>query len=243
MSKVVTPYSKESGKKEQVEEMFDNIAGRYDMLNRLLSFGIDRRWRKKAIKVLVEDKPEIMLDVATGTGDFALDALKLDPVRIDGLDLSAEMIAIGRKKIAKKGLQDKIHFHKGDSENIPFESNTYDAATVSFGVRNFEDLPKGLREIGRVLKPGKKLVVLEFSKPKGWFFKTIFSFYFKRILPTIGRWFSGDKRAYTYLPESVDAFPYGQEFLDIFKEAGFENLGFKPLMTGVCTVYWGEKSY
>jgi len=204
----VTPYKKtDTTKKEQVAEMFDNIAHKYDFLNHILSLGIDILWRKKAIRLLKPYQPKQMLDIATGTGDFALEALALNPDKIIGADISRDMLAVGVEKIKKKGHQDKISFQYGDSENLPFETNTFDAITVSFGVRNFEDLEKGLSDMRRVLKPKGAVAIIEFSKPQAFPIKQLYNFYFKNILPALGKLISKDARAYTYLPESVAAFP------------------------------------
>ena len=238
----VVPYKEEkSSKKEQVAQMFDNISGKYDFLNHFLSLGIDIRWRRKAIKYFKEDNPKHMLDIATGTGDFAIETLRINPEKVTGIDISEGMLEVGRKKMVKKGLSDKIDLISGDSENIPFDDNTFDGATVAFGVRNFENLEKGIGEIRRVLKPGAKLVVLEFSKPTSFPFKQFYNFYFKVILPRIGRQISKDKAAYTYLPESVNAFPDGERFLDILKSAGFKETECKPLTFGISSIYVGQK--
>ena len=243
MNKEVTPYLKEdSGKKEQVAEMFDNISGSYDFLNHFLSLGIDTIWRKKAIDQLIDLKPKTMLDVATGTGDFALMAHKrLKPDLITGIDISEGMLKVGLDKLQEKGLSNKIHLQYGDSENMPFEDNRFDAITVAYGVRNFENLLKGLQEMHRVLKEGGKTVVLEFSNPKKFPIKQGFSLYFKYILPAIGKLVSKDNRAYTYLPESVKAFPEGDSFLAIFREAGFKKTKQVKLSGGISSIYIGEK--
>jgi demethylmenaquinone methyltransferase / 2-methoxy-6-polyprenyl-1,4-benzoquinol methylase len=243
LAKHVTPYQKEgASKKEQVEEMFDNIAHRYDFLNHLLSAGIDKTWRRKAIKHIAAYKPRLVMDMATGTGDFAIDtAERLDIDKVVGLDLSEEMLAIGRKKSSGKSLQNKIEYVKGDSENLQYPDNTFDAMTAGFGVRNFENLEKGLTEMHRVLKPGAPLVILEVSQPDAFPMKQVFGVYFKLILPTIGRVFSKDHRAYTYLPESVEAFPKGDNFVNILKKIGFKNAKHHPLTFGICAMYTCEK--
>lgn len=239
----VVPYKDEnSGKKEQVAKMFDNISHRYDFLNHFLSLGIDKVWRRKAIALLRASRPAMILDVATGTGDFAIQALSLDPEKIFGIDISEGMLEIGRKKMKERNLTSKIELLKGDSENIPFEENKFDAVTVAFGVRNFENLEKGLREIFRVLKPGGKLVVLEFSRPKAFPMKQAYNVYFKAILPKIGRMISSDKSAYTYLPESVEAFPDGEDFLRILENVGFKQTQCKALTFGISSIYSGAKS-
>jgi demethylmenaquinone methyltransferase/2-methoxy-6-polyprenyl-1,4-benzoquinol methylase len=238
----VVPYKEEKiSKKEQVAKMFDNISNRYDFLNHFLSLGIDRAWRKKAIRLLKPHAPKIMLDVATGTGDFAIQALELQPHKIIGVDISEGMLEVGRKKIAERKLNDKIELKNGDSENLPFSDNNFDAVTVGFGVRNFENLVKGLSEIYRVMKPGATLVVLEFSRPRRFPFKQIYNFYFKAILPRIGRAVSHDKAAYTYLPESVEAFPDGDNFTNILKDIGFKNTACKPLTFGISSIYTAQK--
>jgi demethylmenaquinone methyltransferase / 2-methoxy-6-polyprenyl-1,4-benzoquinol methylase len=238
----VVPY-KEQGisKKEQVAQMFNSISGRYDFLNHFLSLGIDKAWRKKAIKILAKSNPKIILDVATGTADFAIQALSINPDKIVGVDISEGMLAVGRNKIQKRSLSNKIELKSGDSENLPFSDNNFDAVTVGFGVRNFENLQKGLREINRVMKPGGTLVILEFSRPKRFPVKQGYNFYFKFVLPKIGRWVSRDKSAYTYLPESVEAFPDGDKFLAILRETGFKNTACKPLTFGVSSIYTAQK--
>lgn len=221
--------------------MFDNIAHNYDFLNHLLSAGIDHIWRKKAIKFLRPGKPKVIMDMATGTGDFAMEALKLNPERVVGLDLSEDMLSYGRKKAKKKGVEHIVEYVKGESENLQFDDNTFDAMTVGFGVRNFEQLEKGLSEMLRVLKPGGKLVILEISKPSAFPVKQLFTLYFHYVCPLIGRAFSKDHRAYTYLPESVEAFPHGQAFLDILGQVGYKNAVWTPLTFGICAMYTCEK--
>lgn len=238
----VVPYKQEkSAKKEQVARMFDNISKNYDFLNHFLSLGIDRGWRKKAISLLQAAQPHEMLDVATGTADFALAAFKLNPDKITGVDISEGMLEIGRKKIAERGLSERIVLLSGDSENLPFPENKFDAVTVAFGVRNFENLEKGLSEIFRVMKPGATLVVLEFSKPARFPFKQLYNFYFNAILPFIGRIVSKDKSAYTYLPESVQAFPDGKRFESILSQVGFKNTTCTSLTFGISSIYTGQK--
>ncbi len=238
----VVPYKDDkASKKEQVARMFDNISHRYDFLNHLLSLGIDKGWRKKAIRILRPLQPKQMLDVATGTGDFALQALALNPDKITGVDISAGMLDVGRKKIQHRGVAGIIDMVQADSENLPFDENNFDAVTVAFGVRNFENLQRGLQEIFRVMKPGALLVVLEFSRPRYFPFKQLYNFYFKFILPKLGSWISRDKAAYSYLPESVDAFPDGEDFLNILKSIGYKNVSCKPLTFGISSIYTAQK--
>lgn len=238
----VVPYQQESGsKKEQVARMFSNISGRYDFLNHFLSLGIDRGWRKKAIAILKPSKPQSILDVATGTGDFALQALVLAPQKIVGVDISEGMLDVGKKKVREQGLEHIVSLQYGDSENLPFADNSFDAITVGFGVRNFEDLRRGLSEMYRVLKPGGKAVILEFSRPRMFPFKQVYSFYFSFILPKIGRIVSKDDSAYTYLPKSVEAFPDGADFLSILQDVGFKQNQCRSLTFGVSSIYTGTK--
>ncbi|MEM9022319.1 MAG: bifunctional demethylmenaquinone methyltransferase/2-methoxy-6-polyprenyl-1,4-benzoquinol methylase UbiE [Bacteroidota bacterium] len=239
---MITPYGdKSTGKKTQVAQMFDNIAPKYDFLNHFLSLGIDILWRKKAVRMLRKDQPKLVLDIATGTGDFAIEALSMQPDRIIGVDISREMIAMGDKKLHRKGLDDRITLQLGDSENLEFPDNHFDAITIAFGVRNFEHLEKGLAEMQRVLKPGAKAAIIEFSRPRRFPVKQLYFFYFTRVLPFIGRLVSKDPRAYTYLPESVRAFPDGQDFLDKLKEAGFRELSITPLSFGIASIYLAGK--
>lgn len=241
-SKEVKPYDAAGSKKKQVADMFDNIAKRYDFLNRLLSLGIDKIWRKKAIDQLQALNPKIILDVATGTADVALEtARRLQPEKIIGIDISNEMLNYGRQKITKQSMGHIIELLQGDSENLPFQDNTFDAITVAFGVRNFENLEAGLSEMHRVLKTNGKLVVLEFSKPRFFPFKQIFHLYFKYMLPVIGKWTSQDSRAYSYLYESVQAFPEGDAFLNILQKTGYKSYQCKPLTLGICSIYSAEK--
>jgi demethylmenaquinone methyltransferase / 2-methoxy-6-polyprenyl-1,4-benzoquinol methylase len=239
----VVPY-KESGlnKKEQVAAMFNDIAFRYDFMNRFLSAGIDVSWRKKALRQLKALRPQHILDVATGTADVALLAAKmLQPVSVTGIDISEGMLEIGRQKIAKAGLDNTIKLLNGDSETIKFADNTFDAVTVAFGVRNFGDLQKGLSEIKRVLKPGGKLVVLEFSRPKSSIAKGFYNLYMKTIAPGMGKLFSKNRSAYEYLDESIKKFPEGKNFTDILDNLGYINTYCKPLSLGICSIYCGEK--
>jgi demethylmenaquinone methyltransferase / 2-methoxy-6-polyprenyl-1,4-benzoquinol methylase len=229
-------------KRARVESMFDSIAWRYDFLNHFLSFGTDRLWRRKAIKVTGRNfKSGTILDVATGTGDLALAALKLNPSKITGIDISEKMLEIGREKIGRKGLTEKIELLKGDSENIGFPDNHFDAAMVAFGVRNFSDPVTGLKEMLRVIKPGGIVMVLEFSKPASFPFRQIYNFYFLNILPFFGRFFSKDKDAYRYLPESVMKFPDNERFLSLLSDAGFASPWQKKLSGGIASIYTGIK--
>ncbi len=229
-------------KKEQVSHMFDQIAWRYDFLNHLLTMRIDKIWRRKAVNKLRGRKLNEVLDVATGTADLALAIQKrLNPGHVTGVDISEGMLDLGRKKIQKKGLEKQITLMHGDSENLPFEENRFDAVTVAFGVRNFENLAAGLSEMYRVLKPGGKTVILEFSIPRNRLFRSIFNFYFLHILPFIGRMVSKDMQAYNYLPESVQNFPSGPAFIDKMKGCGFTNAVCYSLGFGIASIYTGEK--
>lgn len=241
-SEAIKPYEENAEKKGQVSTMFNNIARYYDFLNHFLSLGIDRSWRKKAIATLLEDKPQNILDVATGTGDLAIEANKqLKPKKITGIDISVKMLEVGQQKIQKLGLDNVITLQEGDSEHLPFEDNHFDAAIVAFGVRNFANVEAGLKEMVRVLQPNAKLVVLEFSKPSMFPFRQLFNFYFKYILPFIGRLTSKDKKAYGYLYESVQAFPEGQDFLDLLTNIGLKNTTCKKLSLGICSIYTATK--
>jgi demethylmenaquinone methyltransferase/2-methoxy-6-polyprenyl-1,4-benzoquinol methylase len=236
----VTPYSPEGSKREQVEQMFDNISPKYDLLNRLFSLGIDQGWRRKVVRLLGREPVEHLLDVATGTADLAiLGATKAK--RVTGVDISEGMLGHGRTKVAKRGLEQRIVLQRADSESLPFPDNTFDAVTVAFGVRNFEHLEQGMREMQRVLKPNGRLFVLEFSKPMKAPMKQLFRFYFHRVMPAVGRTVSKDSAAYTYLPKSVDAFPEGQAFLDILAKAGLREGKAEPLTGGIATLYTGRK--
>ncbi|TAH27575.1 MAG: bifunctional demethylmenaquinone methyltransferase/2-methoxy-6-polyprenyl-1,4-benzoquinol methylase UbiE [Cytophagales bacterium] len=221
--------------------MFDNISGRYDFLNHFLSLGIDKLWRKKAISILKKENPKLILDVATGTADFAFEALRANPEKVIGIDISEGMLAQGRKKISKASLIHKIELQTGDSENILFPDNYFDAVIVAFGVRNFENLNKGIENMKRVLKPGGTLMILEFSKPESFPFNVLYNFYFKKILPLFGRLVSKDHRAYSYLPESVQAFPYGKAFVVILKSLGFKSVECLNLTMGISALYICKK--
>lgn len=240
--KEVKPYnSAENSKKEEVAQMFNNISKRYDFLNHFLSMGIDKLWRKKAVKQLADIHPERILDIATGTGDFAIALLKLKPKEIVGVDISQGMLDVGIAKMKSKGVDHVIKMRLGDSENLPFEDNYFDGLTVGFGVRNYENLNKGLSDMLRVIRPGGKAVILEFSKPKKFPIKQTFGFYSKTLIPFFGGLISKDKRAYSYLPESVEAFPEGQDFLNIMEETGYKNVKGIPVSGGIATIYIGEK--
>ena len=242
MSKTVTPYNDATRtKKEQVEEMFDNIAHRYDFLNHLLSLGIDITWRRKAVKYIGAIQPKKILEVASGTGDFAFEALKLNPEKIIGFDLSEGMMNYGRAKATKMNVSNIVEFVKGDSEKMPFADNSFDAITVGFGVRNFENLEAGLREMYRVTRTGGKIAILEASQPQNTIIKALFGLYFGKVVPMIGRMFSKDARAYSYLPESVAAFPQGFDFIKILENIGFRNIKWQPLTFGACAFYSMEK--
>jgi demethylmenaquinone methyltransferase/2-methoxy-6-polyprenyl-1,4-benzoquinol methylase len=239
---VVVPYKEDNGsKKQQVARMFDSISGKYDFLNHFLSLGIDIRWRRKAIALLKDLQPKTILDVATGTGDFAVEALRLSPSKIIGVDISEGMLEVGRQKMKSRQLDGIIELRSGDSEKLPFEDNFFDAVIVAFGVRNFEDLERGLAEMLRVVKPGGRVVVLEFSRPTKFPMKQLYSAYFTAILPLIGRWVSRDQAAYSYLPESVQAFPDGPDFIRILSDVGYKNPQCKLLTFGISSLYWGSK--
>jgi len=229
-------------RKEMVESMFDSIAWRYDFLNHFLSFGIDRLWRKRAIRIISRhyQKPEI-LDVATGTADLAITAMRINPLKITGIDISQNMLEIGTEKILRKGFSDKINLIQGDSENIPFGNDQFDVAMVAFGVRNFSDPLKGLTEMNRVIRTNGMILVLEFSKPSGFLFRTVYNFYFRNILPFVGKMFSKDKSAYSYLPDSVFKFPDNEKFLDLLRNSGFSETRQEKLTGGVASIYTGVK--
>ena len=242
MSTTIVPDKNSSlSKKEQVENMFDSIAGKYDFLNRLFSFRVDVLWRNKVVNMLKPHQPKMILDVATGTADLAITLSKLQPTKIIGLDLSNNMLEIGRIKVKDKNLSRMIELVKGDSENLPFENNTFDAITVAFGVRNFEHLEKGLSEILRVLKPNGQFIILEFSKVKTFPLKQFYQFYFRFIMPTLGKLFSKDSKAYTYLPNSVQVFPEGKEMCVILHNTGFKNATCQPLSFGISSIYHSVK--
>ncbi|WP_109831349.1 bifunctional demethylmenaquinone methyltransferase/2-methoxy-6-polyprenyl-1,4-benzoquinol methylase UbiE [Reichenbachiella versicolor] len=239
----VLPYKDQTGsKKEQVSQMFDSISKKYDFLNHFLSMGIDIIWRKKAMKQLKANQPKLILDVATGTGDLAIEALKsLQPDKVIGVDISRGMLDVGIEKMKKLGLSEKIEMQMGDSEQLLFEDNKFDAVIVAFGVRNFQNLEKGLADMKRVLKDGGKLMVLEFSKPTKFPMKQLYGFYFKAILPLIGKLVSKDNAAYTYLPESVQEFPYGDGFLEVLTKVGLKETKCIPLTFGISSIYTAVK--
>lgn len=239
----ITPFGdSDKSKKQQVEAMFDEIAGRYDFMNRFLSAGTDIGWRKKAIRVFPKNPEAVLLDVATGTADMAIMACKLrSPRRIVGIDLSAQMLEIGRKKVEKEGLVDKIELFQGDSETINFAENTFDGVMAAFGVRNFENLEKGLSEMFRVLKPGGQLVILEFSKPKQRAIRGLYNIYMGIVAPKIAKWFRQNKDAYDYLRVSSNAFPERQNFVSILNRIGYSDTRFKSLSLGICCIYTGRK--
>lgn len=235
----IKPYkAKEGGKKEQVATMFNNISKTYDMLNRMMTLGIDTIWRKKAIRSLRSIHPQHMLDVATGTGDFALESIRiLNPKKIIGVDISAGMLEVARQKIVKQGLQEQFEVQLGDSEKLQFNDNTFDAITVAFGVRNFENLERGLSDILRVLKPGGKAIILELSNPTTFPIKQLYHFHFHKLTPALGKLISKDASAYSYLPESVVNFPDGERFAAITKKVGFGETKVRPQTFGFCTIY------
>jgi demethylmenaquinone methyltransferase/2-methoxy-6-polyprenyl-1,4-benzoquinol methylase len=238
----IKPFKEQKGKKEQVSEMFDDIAKGYDFMNRFLSAGIDISWRKKAIDLFKKDAPQNILDVATGTADMTIMAAKrLQPQKITGIDISTKMLEIGRQKVEKEKLSTQIVLLTGDSETINFSTNSFDAVMVAFGVRNFENLEKGLQEILRVMKPGALLVVLEFSKPKLALVKSFYNLYMGSIAPQMAKWFHQNKEAYQYLNASAKAFPDRQDFVNILNKTGYSNTSFKPLSLGICCIYCGRK--
>lgn len=242
MSGNVNPYKdSDQSKREQVERMFDTISKEYDGLNRVISFGIDVKWRKKVVNKVAATKPKRILDVATGTGDLAINLAKTDAEEIIGLDISAGMLSVGKEKVAAKNLDDRIKMVQGDSENLPFEDNYFDAITVAFGIRNFETLEKGLAEILRVLKPGGIFVILETSVPTKFPFKQGYGLYTKTLLPLIGRVFSKDRDAYGYLSESASVFPYGEKLNNILRKTGFTHVEANPQTIGVATIYSASK--
>jgi len=242
MSENIKPYKDSTlGKKEQVTQMFDNISENYDELNRVISFGIDVKWRKKVVAIVGKNNPKQILDIATGTGDLAIMLSQLHPDKIIGLDISEGMLSVGKEKIAKANLSEMVEMIVGDSENMPFEDATFDAITVSFGVRNFANLDKGLQEINRVLKPGGILVILETSVPTKFPYKQGYHFHTSVILPVIGKLFSKDKVAYSYLSESANSFPFGEKFNNILLKNGFSTATDMPVTFGVASIYTATK--
>jgi demethylmenaquinone methyltransferase/2-methoxy-6-polyprenyl-1,4-benzoquinol methylase len=238
MGTPLTPYETGESKKQQVATMFNNVAGTYDFLNHFFSVGIDKLWRRKLVNLIGINRPKLILDVATGTADLAIAETRLQPDKIIGVDISEKMLDVGREKIKK---YPNIELQTGDSENLQFPENTFDAVSVSFGVRNFENVPAGLSEMRRVLKPKGKVFILEFSKPSNWLVQKLYYFYFCNVLPFVGKLISKDARAYTYLPESVRLFPDGQKFVELLQQAGYKNIECKPLTFGISTIYIGEK--
>ncbi len=237
----ITPYKTSEEKKEQVAQMFDNIAGRYDFLNSLLSLGIHKGWRKKCVKLIADKNPQVILDVATGTADFAIECAKLNPQKIIGVDISEGMMNSGRVKLKNLKLDALITLETGNAETLVYSDNTFDAIVVGFGVRNFQNLEKGLSNLYRILKPGGQLVILEFAYPTNWLVKTVYTFYFSYITPFIGKLFSKDNRAYSYLTESVKAFPNNQNFVAILNKISYKNTSYKSLSFGVAAIYKAEK--
>ena len=238
MGTSLTPYETGESKKQQVATMFNNVAGTYDFLNHFFSVGIDKLWRRKLVNLIGINRPKLILDVATGIADLAIAETRLQPDKIIGVDISEKMLDVGREKIKK---YPNIELQTGDSENLQFPENTFDAVSVSFGVRNFENVPAGLSEMRRVLKPKGKVFILEFSKPSNWLVQKLYYFYFCNVLPFVGKLISKDARAYTYLPESVRLFPDGQKFVELLQQAGYKNIECKPLTFGISTIYIGEK--
>jgi len=241
MSEIVKPYNTDKSKKEEVAQMFNNISARYDFLNHFLSLGIDHIWRRKAVNTLREIQPKRILDLATGTGDFAIALLKLNPTQIIGMDISSGMLEVGKNKMKAKQVSHIIDMQLGDSENMPFEDGYFDAITVGFGVRNYEHLEKGLTEMLRVTRGGGKIVILEFSKPKRFPIKQAFAFYSRFIIPFFGKRISKDEKAYAYLPESVAAFPEGKAFTDILSKLGYKQVESTLVSGGIATIYTGVK--
>lgn len=241
MKEVVPFIGSVATKSEQVGQMFDDISPSYDLLNHTLSFGIDKLWRKKLVAILKKEQPQTILDIATGTGDLAIAMVGTQAAHITGIDISEGMLKVGRQKIAAKGLGDIISLEYGNSEFLSYKDNSFDAVTVSFGVRNFEHLSIGLQEIYRVLKPGGTLAILEFSQPQHFPMKQLYQFYFTTICPLVGRVVSGNSRAYSYLHESVAQFPFGQQFTGILQETGFKHTTWRTLTTGISTIYSAKK--
>ena len=236
------PVGEQRGKKEQIEAMFDAIAPKYDLLNRVLSAGIDQRWRTRVVEILREHRPRRILDVATGTADVAIKAAGIGPERIVGVDIAENMLEVGREKVRRQGLEHLITLQQADSARLPFSDRQFDAVTVAFGVRNFEDLHRGLSEMRRVLREGGTAVILEFSQPEAFPIKQLYRVYSRHLLPLIGTVVSRDRGAYHYLPESVAAFPSGKEFLARMREAGYTDLSWEPQTFGIASIYTGRRS-
>lgn len=237
----VTPYNNSDSKKDQVAQMFNNIAYRYDFLNSLLSLGIHKGWRRKCVQLISEKNPKHLLDVATGTADFAIECMKLNPTSVIGIDISEGMMKFGREKIEKLNLQNKISLQYGDAETCDLPSNSIDAITVGFGVRNFQNLEKGLQNMNRILKPGGQICILEFSTPRKFPMKQFYKFHFKYITPTVGKLFSKDSSAYTYLPESIKVFPDNERFVEILEKTGYYKATFQAVSFGLAAIYLAEK--
>ena len=237
----VTPYNNNDSKKDQVAQMFNNIAYRYDFLNSLLSLGIHKGWRRKCVQLISEKNPKHLLDVATGTADFAIECMKLNPTSVIGIDISEGMMKFGREKIEKLNLQNKISLQYGDAETCDLPSNSIDAITVGFGVRNFQNLEKGLQNMNRILKPGGQICILEFSTPRKFPMKQFYKFHFKYITPTVGKLFSKDSSAYTYLPESIKVFPDNERFVEILEKTGYYKATFQAVSFGLAAIYLAEK--
>lgn len=238
----ITPYGSDLSKGEQVEQMFDSIAPAYDFMNRAMTLGIDKLWRKKAVKMVAKSQPQSILDVATGTGDLAITlARAISGAQITGIDLSEGMISVGRKKIEKAGLQERITLRAGDCLQMPFEDNRFDSLTVAYGVRNFADIPAGLREMQRVIRPGGMVCIVELSTPVSPIVKPLYRLYTRGVIPLVGRLISKDTRAYSYLPESIEAVPQRERMTALMEAAGFISAAFRPLTFGVCTIYTGVK--
>ena len=239
---MITPYpDQDLDKKTQVRNMFNAISTNYDFVNHFCTLRIDFLWRKKAIRLLKKEKPESIIDIATGTADFAIQATSLKPKKIIGVDIAENMLEIGRKKIKRKKIDSIVQLQIGDAENLPFEDNTFDAAIVAFGIRNFQNLEAGLQEVHRILKQKSTFIILELSKPQNRLVRVVYNFYFKYIVSLIGRIFSKNKAAYTYLPNSVDVFPNGKAFIDIFQKAGFKQVRWISLSFGIASIYLGKK--
>lgn len=237
----VTPYNNNDSKKDQVAQMFNNIAYRYDFLNSLLSLGIHKGWRRKCVQLISEKNPKYLLDVATGTADFAIECMKLNPTSVIGIDISEGMMKFGREKIEKLNLQKQIMLQYGDAETCDLPSNSIDAITVGFGVRNFQNLEKGLQNMNRILKPGGQICILEFSTPRKFPMKQFYKFHFKYITPTVGKLFSKDSSAYTYLPESIKVFPDNERFVEILEKTGYYKATFQAVSFGLAAIYLAEK--